>query len=357
MGIEARCVPLAVIALGLSGVGCDLDLDGLGPVQTTAGGGASGRDRGSVRKANRVGDLERAGIGGEGAWGGWAAGGYGGGGGVGGGGGSGGVGGEGGGGGVGGGGGSGGASGVAQGPDVGAGAGGGDGAPDAGAGATNVDAATAAPPADGGESACPRGHPELALCLRFEGKLVDDSQNAHALTASDVGFERGVSPGGPVNLVGRFGPAGGIAIPESAALDSARATVEAWLNPRALPLPGTQMGLVDNNNQYGVFLRPDGTLVCIGRGTAAAPAVARPGVWTSVACTFDEARVAIWVNGVRYAEVPSLGPLEAAGTTGTSVGRDNPLGSNFDGLLDNVRVWRTVRTPEEICWSAIVCRQ
>jgi hypothetical protein len=378
MRLAARYVPLAVIALGLSAAACDLDLDGLGPVRS-AGGDASGRSGGSVGAPYGSGDLEDwTGVGGRGARGqravGGPAGGQGGSADGDGGGGAGEPGGAaGGGGGVGGGGGSGGASAAGEDLDGGAGQDGGDGAPDAGVEPASPDAAAAAPPADGGggeegdqpgdgaaverEPPCPRGHPDLALCLRFEGSVVDDSQNAHALTPGAVTFERGVSPAGPVNLVGRFGPVGGVSIPESAALDSARVTVEAWLSPRVLPAAGTQMGVVDNNDQYGLFLRPGGTLACIGRGTAAAAAVVRPGVWTSVACTFDEAAVAIWVNGVPYARVVSTGPPAAGGTTGTSVGQDNPVGSPFEGVLDNVRIWRAVRTEEEICGGAIVCRR
>jgi hypothetical protein len=255
-------------------------------------------------------------------------------------------------------------------------------------GSREMDASTTtAPSADGGAdrprppdlpASCPRGHPDLSLCLRFENEVVDDSPVRHAVAASNVGFERGL-----YGQAGRFGPQGGVAVPESAALDSARVTIEAWINPRTLPLLATQMGLLDNNAQYGLFLRPGGTLVCVGRGTAAATAAARAGVWTSVACTFDQT-VTIWINGIQRGQAPSLGPLEARGTTGTSVGRDNPLGGNncveaqaapppephrggfegpcqgpayYDGLLDNVRVWRSVRTAEEICAAALDCRK
>jgi hypothetical protein len=189
------------------------------------------------------------------------------------------------------------------------------------------------------------------LCLRFESFVVDDSPLRHAVSGSGVRFERGL-----LGQAGRFGPLGGVAVPESAALDSARVTIEAWINPRTLPLPLTQMGLLDNNTQYGLFLRPGGTLVCVGRGTATAVAAATAGVWMSVACTFDQ-MVTIWINGVPRAQAPSLGPLDGRGTTGTSVGQDNPLGSHYDGLLDNVRIWRSIRTPAEICAAGLDCRR
>jgi hypothetical protein len=197
---------------------------------------------------------------------------------------------------------------------------------------------------------CPRIS-DLALCLRFEDEAIDESSRKHPLAVENVAFEPGL-----MRQAGRFGPLGGIAVPESAALDSPRLTIEAWINPRTMPAAGTQMGVVDNNGQYGMFLRPDGNVVCIGRGIATAAAVVQPGVWHAIACTFDEALLAIYVDGVKKSEVVSLGPLQGAGTTGTSIGRDNPEGGDYDGLLDNVRIWRIVRTPQQICAAAIDCR-
>jgi hypothetical protein len=195
---------------------------------------------------------------------------------------------------------------------------------------------------------CPRLG-DLALCLRFEGQALDESAHLHPLTISNVEFQPGVT-----RLAGSFA-AGGIAVPESSALDTPRLTIEAWINPRVLPAPGTQMGVVDNNGQWGMFLRPDGAVVCLGRGIVTAPGAAEVGKWHALACTFDEKALAIYVDGVKKAEVVSLGPLLGGGTTGTSVGHDNPLGSDYDGLLDNVRIWRIVRTPQQICGAAITC--
>jgi hypothetical protein len=196
---------------------------------------------------------------------------------------------------------------------------------------------------------CPRIS-DLALCLRFEGEAIDESSRLHPLAVENVAFEAGLS-----RLAGSFGPPGGIEVPESAALDSARVTIEAWINPRTLPAAGTQSGVIDNNGQYGMFLRPDGNVVCIGRGIVTAVGAVAPGVWHSVACTFDETALSIYVDGVRQSQVLSLGPLLGAGTTGTSIGRDNPEGGSYDGLLDNVRIWRTIRTPQQLCGSAIKC--
>jgi len=38
-----------------------------------------------------------------------------------------------------------------------------------------------------------------------------------------------------------------------------------------------------------------------------------------------------------------------------AIGGNSPSGDSFDGLIDEVRIWRLARTPTEICMTAGTC--
>jgi hypothetical protein len=215
---------------------------------------------------------------------------------------------------------------------------------------TAPDAGVPPPPSES-ESACSPADPALALCLRFEGQVVDESSRGQRLSASGVAYDTG-----PAGMAGRLGAASTIKVPESPSLDSPQVTIEAWLAPRTLPAAGRRQGILDNSGQYGMFLLPPATVMCIaGDVEATAVGVLTIGAWISAACTFDGRAVTVWIEGKKVAERPSMA-VNQGGGAGLTVGLNNPSGENFEGLLDNVRVWRTVRTPDELCRSALACR-
>jgi hypothetical protein len=85
------------------------------------------------------------------------------------------------------------------------------------------------------------------------------------------------------------------------------------------------------------------------------------GTWTSLACTVDDSRVALWVNGVVRGSLPITGfKTNSDGPWGLSVGTNIPyMGEDlapFDGLIDNVRIWRRALAGPEICAAALGCR-
>jgi hypothetical protein len=73
--------------------------------------------------------------------------------------------------------------------------------------------------------------------------------------------------------------------------------------------------------------------------------------WTHIAATYDGSFARIYVNGVQVAQANGTGPLVALGAA-THIGAgDTAAGSaneRWNGLIDEVRIWSTARTQQEI---------
>ena len=210
-------------------------------------------------------------------------------------------------------------------------------APDGRVGATGAPAADASVPSDGAPSSpeaaafCPPT-PDLALCLRFESGLVDES--THGLPVQGQGR---FAPGAEGRAL-QVGPQDRYVVPESPVLDSESIVLEATVRADGL---GRRMGILDNPGQYGLYVLPSGNVMCSGRGGYALEGSLVPERWTRLRCTFDTSRVVLWIDGNRVAEGPSA-PLATARTDGLRIGWEEEPGRFFQGLIDNVRIWRTL---------------
>jgi hypothetical protein len=192
---------------------------------------------------------------------------------------------------------------------------------------------------------------DLVLCVRFEGAVVDQSQYRNPISARQVAFAAGQPGGMAVDL----GASSLISVADSTLFDLTTITIEAWVNPRA---SGRRMGIIDYDGQYGMFIQADGTVLCQGSGGGSwltSPAVT-VGTWSSVSCTFDPTREALYIDGAATASSARTGLLRTDSTAGITLGSDGKDGNPFDGLLDNVRIWRVVRSPAQICAAAQSCR-
>jgi hypothetical protein len=83
---------------------------------------------------------------------------------------------------------------------------------------------------------------------------------------------------------------------------------------------------------------------------------AQPGAWASVACTLGGGSLAIWIDGRRARETAAADLVPGSQAAEIAFGLNSPSGDNFEGLLDNLRIWRTPRTPLQICAAAPACR-
>ncbi len=197
---------------------------------------------------------------------------------------------------------------------------------------------------------CPREEGGLRLCLRFEGNLYDESEGPQTVSGRLVRYAPG--PSGQAATVGL---ASEILVASAASLNPSAFTIEAWINPERLPVLGGRAGIVDSQGRFGLFVTSGGGLACSARGTMVSIGSAvKAGEWSSIACTWSGSEVALWVAGRRRAgaSAPSDGNAAAQSLT---IGSNNPLGDNFIGALDNVRLWGRVRTEGQICNDSIGC--
>ena len=208
----------------------------------------------------------------------------------------------------------------------------------------------AAPPAD---PPCPQAA-TLALCLTFEAALADESMYRHTLQVQGGATLTSDGSGGRVLSVA---PGAVVRAGESSAFDTAAFTIEAWVNPRALPAAAQRMGIIDNDGQFGFFIQPGGGLSCTAGNTEVVTAggLIRANAWSSIACTMTGQEMTVWVDGRSVGRAAAAGPVSTAGTNGITVGSNNPNGMNLDGLMDNVRLWRQARSQSQLCAAARTC--
>jgi Concanavalin A-like lectin/glucanases superfamily len=205
------------------------------------------------------------------------------------------------------------------------------------------------------------GEPGLVACYRFEDATSTtvasdgtDNRNDLVLTAASE------TPGGYAGNALSVGNGGLAHIAHNATLDVQQLTIEMWVKPASLPALGARAGLLDEDGQYGLFIYPQGVLFCTaGGGTVASPSDSiTAGAWQHVACTYDQSMLRLYRDGVLVAMAPNSAAIATGQPNGLSVGANSPSGDDLDGLVDDVRLFGTARTAEQICADAAVtgCR-
>ncbi|HTJ46332.1 MAG TPA: LamG domain-containing protein [Kofleriaceae bacterium] len=203
---------------------------------------------------------------------------------------------------------------------------------------------------------CPKDD-ALVACYRFETGDVskephDDSKYKNDGLASAVTFTAGPTSHG---LAMSFGPTSTTSIPDSASLDVSQITIELWLYVNNLPPQGGRAGLVDNNNQYGLFLAPDGGVRCvIGSATDIGLAIPTK-TWTHVACTYDGSAITLYQNGLPGAVVITNLGIPTTSIDGMGLGQNVGGGTpdHLDGALDDVWIWNRPRAQTDLCVDAM----
>lgn len=131
-------------------------------------------------------------------------------------------------------------------------------------------------------------------------------------------------------------------------------TLEAWIYPTSVANAINQIFIKNNanTNYYGIFIDNAQKLACQISGTTANGLTSVGTIplnqWTHVACSYDGAYMRLYLNGVLDSAIAS---------TGTTTVNDAALGIGYDsvnsgrtytGRIDELRISRTVRSPEEI---------
>jgi hypothetical protein len=194
---------------------------------------------------------------------------------------------------------------------------------------------------------CDKTDETLLLCMTMDGVVADESnKNLQPATASLVTF----APG-RVGLAGVFTDASFVAIPESTVMTTTASTIEAFIHPSSLPANGGRYMVVDFDARYALGVGAGGTLLCTGGATMQVGSVS-VGKWTHVACVHDPdgGQLRAYIDGTLAGNIAAA-PLSSTGN-GAAVGMNDPSGDNFDGLIDEVRVWKAARTAAQIAASA-----
>lgn len=97
--------------------------------------------------------------------------------------------------------------------------------------------------------------------------------------------------------------------------------------------PGALNFIFGNGSVWTEFNSPDNTL--------------ETEVWYHIAATYDGAMMRIYVDGTEVASLASSESITVSPEP-LRIGESGFPGRNFDGSIDEVRIWNIVRTPEEI---------
>jgi hypothetical protein len=138
-------------------------------------------------------------------------------------------------------------------------------------------------------------------------------------------------------------------------------TLEAWVNASSWKTnvyDGTIINKENNSNNGGYMLRAgSGGKVGfgIGAGTSGSwveinttSALLSLNTWHHIAATYDGSKMRLYVDGSAVDSVSTTISVGVSTTTPLTIGYNPTYGRNWNGSIDEVRVWNTVRTPSEI---------
>lgn len=203
---------------------------------------------------------------------------------------------------------------------------------------------------------CNRADASLRACYELDGVTTDDSAYGNHLTATNTAFGDGREGQGLVTSA-----SSAVSANSSSSLNPTRLSVDMWIFPSTMPTGSARMGLLEKDNQYGLYLYPGGEVQCLfglsgstGVATAIATGV-NAATWNHVACTYDGTTLRLYING-RLVDTDRLSGNMRQLTGALRIGEEAPGGGDqFLGTIDRVRIWSTAISPTAVCQAAGTC--
>lgn len=118
-------------------------------------------------------------------------------------------------------------------------------------------------------------------------------------------------------------------------------TTEVWFN---LDLSPTLSTLIDWGQRFQLY-HTESELIAEFSGTQLSVSLPTLETWHHVACVFDTTEVKLYLDGDSVNAVPYASQIAGAPLR---FGKHRTMGQFLDGYLDDVRIWETARTSDEI---------
>gem|GEM_PF-3966104 len=141
-----------------------------------------------------------------------------------------------------------------------------------------------------------------------------------------------------------------ITVTDNALLNPVNITIESWFYTNVIQSwsPIVMKNDWDNDDiGYGMYINNDSVCFFVDHYSADICAFYTMGQWNHVAATYDQTNMIIYINGVPKDTVPYNVPIPVT-TLNVNIGTDNLIDYPLDGILDELRIWNVVRTPQEI---------
>jgi fibronectin type 3 domain-containing protein len=154
--------------------------------------------------------------------------------------------------------------------------------------------------------------------------------------------------GGALNFNGNI-----VTVPDSASLDLATMTLEAWVRPSALGGVWRTALLKEAPGGLAYSLYAHDTTVPVselnigGARTVAGTSALPVNSWTHIASTYDGATMRFFVNGTQVAQRAQTGAVLATASP-LRIGGNTIWGEHFAGDIDEVRIYNRALTAAEI---------
>ncbi len=148
-------------------------------------------------------------------------------------------------------------------------------------------------------------------------------------------------------------------VADNNALDFTNAfTLEAWVNPDVLTTSGliTKFGNGSSNRSFALLLLSNGTLEFSFSSNGSSEnyigsaGSIQSGVWSHIAAVYDGSTMKIYINGVQDPNTLSISGNVFNSTMPLLLGARNngSIGLQFNGTLDEVRLWNVAKTAADI---------